>query len=140
QIKRRRDAVVGSVEAGRKLEAERSGRRLAAIEGMREGDPKAASYDGLLTAQRLPREAEAGAEIIPVGAVGIRREAVHTREAHDARRARHWIDRVQIKAVHAIVYVDDRRVGLPAYADVQRQPAVHRPIVLRVSGQVPTVP
>ena len=69
QVERRGDAVIGGVEGGGELVAERGGVGYAGIEGVGEEDAERAADDGFLVATGLPGEAEAGAEVVPIGVV-----------------------------------------------------------------------
>ena len=45
-----------------------------------------------------------------------------------------------IKAVHAAAFVGDRRVCLPADAQIQGKVWTDLPVVLKIPGQVPVIP
>src|SRR5207249_4810074 len=104
-----------------------------------EEDAVPATDYGLLVAQRLPRQADAWPEIIPVGIVGGRAPSANAGELHYTRGSGNGINRVRIEAVHLAVRVGHWGIGLPSHPDIQCKRAADGPVVLRESREVPAL-
>ena len=136
QVEGRGDAVIGRVEGGGEFVAERGGVGHAGIERVGEEDAQRAADDGFLVATRLPGEAEAGAEVVPIGVVDGVAPAVDAEELHDAGRAADGVDLRGVEGVGAVGGIAHGGVGFPADAEVEREVAGDVPIVLGEAGEV----
>src|SRR2546428_10601705 len=80
--------------------------------------PKPASNHSLLRGERFPGEACPRAEIVPIGVIGTGAPAIDAGELHHAGRTGYGIDLLEIKTVHPIGAVLDRRIRLQSQPDI----------------------
>src|SRR6187402_3459342 len=110
---------------------------LSRIKGVGEENTGASAKHRGAHAEGLIRKAKAGRKIVVVTVVGCRAITVDAEELDYTGSAGYRVNRRSVEAVHAVVLIFDRRVGLPAQAEVQREPRRDIPVVLQEARQIP---